>query len=350
VRKLVSAMDIKCINPLCDPDWDQLVVSHPDFSFFHSAAWAKVLSKTYGHEPVYLRFSQRGEMVALVPMMEVRSPLTGHRGVCLPFTDFCGPLMFGADYSAAVEKLSEVAWERKWKYFEVRGGKTSDGSATPALTFYGHSLDLRRGPEDLLTRVRSSARRALRKAERSGLSVQVIRTRESVVEFYRLHVQTRRRHGLPPQPISFFQNIYDEVIKPGLGFVAIANSGSRSVAAAVFFSFGKSAVYKFGASDQRFQDLRGNNLVMWEAIRFLAQNGAETLHFGRTSLENDGLRRFKLAWGAKEETIAYFKFDTMAGEWVARRDSASGFHEAIFGRLPSALNRLAGTIIYPHLD
>jgi CelD/BcsL family acetyltransferase involved in cellulose biosynthesis len=344
-------MDIKFVNPLCDPDWDRLVLSHPDVSFFHSAAWAKVISKTYGHEPVYLNCSQRGDLIALLPMMEVRSPLTGRRGVCLPFTDFCGPLIFGEGGSApAFAKLSEMARERRWKYFEVRGGRTLEASPTPALAFYGHTLDLRSGPEILLTQIKSCARRALRKAERSGLSVQVARTREAILEFYRLHVRTRRRHGLPPQPVSFFLNIHDEVIKPGLGFVVVARSGSRPIAAAVFFQFEKKAVYKFGASDERLQELRGNNLTMWEGIRFLAQNGAETLHFGRTSLENDGLRKFKLTWGTVEETIEYFKFDTLAGAWVTGRDAASGFHEAIFGRLPSALNCLAGAIIYPHLD
>jgi hypothetical protein len=344
-------MNIKFVNPLSDPDWDRLVLLHPDFSFFHSAAWAKVLSKTYGHEPVYLRCSQRREVVALVPMMEVRSPLTGRRGVCLPFSDFCDPLIFGEGVSAAVfDKLSEIARERKWRYFEVRGGKNFGGSAVPALAFYGHMLDLRSGPEVLLTRLKSCARRALRKAERSGLSVEVARTREAVLEFYLLHVRTRRRHGLPPQPVSFFLNIHDEVIKPGMGFVVVARSGARPIAAAVFFQFAKKAVYKFGASDKRLQELRGNNLTMWEGIRFLAQNGAESLHFGRTSLENDGLRRFKLTWGTEEETIEYLKFDTLAGAWVTARGGASGFHEAIFGRLPSALNRLAGAIIYPHLD
>jgi lipid II:glycine glycyltransferase (peptidoglycan interpeptide bridge formation enzyme) len=249
-----------------------------------------------------------------------------------------------------MHKLSDLALERKWKYLEVRGGSTFELPATPAVVFYGHMLDLRGGTEELLTRFKSSARRAIRKAERSGLSVQVTRTREAILGFYRLHVQTRRRHGLPPQPESFFLNIYDEVIKPGLGFVVLASSGPRVVASAVFFHFGKKAVYKFGASDEKLREFRGNNLVMWEGIRFLAQNGAETLHFGRTSLENDGLRRFKLTWGTEEETIEYFKFDPVAEEWVIGRESASGFHNAVFGRLPSALNCLVGAIIYPHLD
>jgi lipid II:glycine glycyltransferase (peptidoglycan interpeptide bridge formation enzyme) len=344
-------MEIKSINPLCDPDWDQMVLSHADCSFFHSTAWAKVLCKTYGHEPVYLRFSERGELVALVPIVDVRSPLTGRRGVCLPFTDFCGPLMFGeSGLLFVMAKLSELARERKWKYFEFRGGTTLTASARKAETFYGHTLDLRSDPRALFTRFKSSASRALRKGERSGLSIQIARSREAILEFYRLHVRTRRRHGLPPQPLSFFLNIHHEVMKPGLGFVVLANIASRPVAAAVFFHFGTTAIYKFGASDERLQELRGNNLIMWEGIRFLAQSGVETLHFGRTSLDNHGLRRFKLNWGSEEVAIEYFRFETTERAWVDTRDTTQGIHNAVFGRMPLGLNRLAGTIIYPHLD
>jgi hypothetical protein len=259
--------------------------------------------------------------------------------------------MFVEDASpCVVHKLIEVARERKWKFFEIRGGRVIEPSATPALEFYGHTLDLRCCTEQLFTRLKSCARRALRKAERSCLSLQVTRTREAVLAFYRLHTRTRRRHGLPPQPLSFFMNIHDEIIKPGLGFVVTASARSRCVAAAIFFHFDNKAVYKFSASDERCQELRGSNLIIWEGIRFLLQNGAATLHFGRTSLENEGLRRFKLTWGAEEEKIKYLKFDGVAKTWVPRRDAASGLHELVFARLPLTLNRLAGAVIYPHLD
>ena len=48
------------------------------------------------------------------------------------------------------------------------------------------------------------------------------------------------------------------------------------------------AVFKFGASDDRRQSLRGNSLVMWSAIEHLAQKGFEKLHLGRTSCEHYG--------------------------------------------------------------
>jgi len=177
-----------------------------------------------------------------------------------------------------------------------------------------------------------------------------VRNRQAIDDFYRLHVQTRRRHGLPPQPISFFVNIYEHIIRPGFGFTVLAHRGSRPIASAIFFRFGKNALYKYGASDKRFQELRANNLVMWQGIQFLARTGAEKLHFGRTECENDGLRRFKLSWGTEEETIGYFRVDQLGRQCLVAAPHDSGFHTRIFGRLPLVLNRLAGSMIYPHLD
>ena len=346
-----TSVHLELLDPLHDPEWDRLALAHPDAGFFHTSAWAKVLARTYGHRPAYLRISRSSELVALVPMMEVRSPVTGRRGVSLPFTDFCGPLLFNEDRANLVmEKLAEMARERNWKHFEVRGGPAPHAPATPSSTFYGHELDLRQPEETLFAGFASSVRRAIRKAEKNDLDVQVTRSREAVLAFYRLHVQTRRKHGLPPQPISFFLNIYEEVIAHDLGFVVLAKAGDRPVAAAMYFRSGKKAVYKFGASDETLLEARGNNLTMWAAIKHLASTGAESLHFGRSSMDNDGLRRFKLGWGTKESTIQYFRFAPSIGTWVTGRDRTTGFHTAVFHRLPLALNRLAGAIIYPHLD
>ncbi|MBV8900554.1 MAG: peptidoglycan bridge formation glycyltransferase FemA/FemB family protein [Verrucomicrobia bacterium] len=346
-------MDLQVVDPVQDHTWDSLVLSHPNYHFFHSTCWARVLCKTYGHRAVYLRCFQQGELKALVPMMDVRSFLTGCRGVCLPFTDFCSPLIFSDRdrvWPSVVATLTQVARERKWKYFEIRGGRALDPSTKPAAGYYGHRLDLGGSTEELFASLKSSARRAVRKAERSRLRVEVTRTRDALLDFYRLHAATRRRHGVPPQSVAFFLNIYDEIIRQNLGFVAVASMAACPVAAAVFLHFGKRAVYKFGASDHKFQEFRGSNLAMWEGIRFLTENGFETVHFGRTALENDGLRRFKQTWGAEEDRIEYLRFGPIAEAKAKTQATTSGVHRSVFGRLPVSLNCLAGTLIYPHLD
>jgi Acetyltransferase (GNAT) domain len=346
-----KSLQMRILDPIHEPVWDHVVTLHRDANCFHTSAWAKVLHQTYSHRPFYLQFSCRRRLAALIPLMEVRSPFTGRRGVCLPFSDACEPLVFDPEVIELVkDRLIRFAQERRWRYLEIRGGKFFRLASNSVPQFYGHRLDLCRAVDELVSRFASPVGRAIRKAERSGVSAAVVRNRQAIVDFYRLHVQTRRRHGLPPQPVSFFLNIYGHIIKAGLGFVVIAQQRSRPIAAAVFFRFGKNALYKYGASDKKFQELRANNLVMWQAIQVLARTGAEKLHFGRTECKNDGLRRFKLSWGTEEETIDYIRVDPSARECLVGAPSGSGFHKKIFARLPLALNRLAGSMIYPHLD
>ena len=252
-RPSPSVLAVTVLDPLCDLNWDRLVISHPGFSFFHSAAWARVLSRTYGHTPFFLRFADADKSVALLPLMEVASPLTGRRGVSLPFSDFCQPLTSnGWRKESLMEKLVELGRERRWRYFEVRGGReTLPASATAVTKYYGHRLNLTLGIDELFAHFQSSVRRAIRKAEKSGLAVEMTNSREGLMDFYRLHVRTRRRHGTAPQPLSFFFNIYEEIIKADLGFVVLAKDGTRLVAGAVFFHSGQAGLYKFGASDER---------------------------------------------------------------------------------------------------
>jgi len=180
--------------------------------------------------------------------------------------------------------------------------------------------------------------------------VQVVSSREAVLRFYWLHILTQKRQGLPPMPLSYFLRIYDSIIEPGLGFVVLVEKEARPVAAGVFFSYGKRAVYKSAASDKTFQDLRPNNLVMWEGIKSLIRRGVDTFDLGGTSMEGEGLRRFKLSWGSEEEIIRWFRFDMARGAWVNPRPPRSGFHKRIFRALPLALNKIAGAMIYRHLD
>ncbi len=376
------ALAVQLLNPLTIPSWDEFVQAWSDYTFFHGQAWARVLHRTYGHRPCYALLdgavseappksahfapgeggagdqNLRPKSQVLIPLMEVRSLLTGCRGVGLPFTDECSPLGGGVFISptssyllAPASPLLDLARKRGWRFIEVRGGPPPEPGATPSVSFFGHRLNLAgRSPEALFQRCELSVRRATRKAQQSGLRVELSQTLDAVHDFYALHIRTRRKHGVPPQPFAFFRNIHEEIMAKGLGFVAIARLELRAVAASVFFHLGKRAIYKFGASDERQQHLRANNLVMWEAISWFARQGFESLHFGRTSLSNDGLRRFKLGWGTEEETLCYYRFDLRRHCWLTGADRASGWHNHLFRHLPAWPNRVLGALLYPHLD
>ncbi len=340
---------LQVVNPADMADWDAQVMAQPNYLFFHCAAWARVLEKTYDFKPTYLANLEQGVLRSMLPLMEVRSWLTGRRGVGLPFTDHSGPLCsdpgsFAELFWKAVERGKTLGW----RSVECRGGRELLDGAPASLAFYGHILDLEGGEDRLLGRMKSSARGAIRKAEKSGLKVNVSRTPEAMREYYALQCKTRKKHGLPPQPFALFKNIQEQILARNLGFIVTASHQNRPVAAAVYFQLGDRAIYKFSASDEEYQALRGANLVMWEAIKCLAGKGAKTLHLGRTSGWNGGLRHFKLAWGAGEHRIEYVKYDLRTGRFVMDKDESSGWHNHIFRRMPVGFSRLLGSILYRH--
>ena len=74
-----KSLQMRILDPVNDPGWDHVVALHRDAGCFHTSAWAKVLHKTYNHQPFYLQFSRRRRLAALIPLMEVRSLFTGHQ-------------------------------------------------------------------------------------------------------------------------------------------------------------------------------------------------------------------------------------------------------------------------------
>ena len=340
------------LQPAEGSEWDALVQQHPEADVFHSSAWARVIHDSYRHRPLYIHFHSADEPVALVPLIEVLSPLTGRRAVCLPFTDACGPLLFQPREAEIISReIGKLSKERSWNYFEIRGDELLGSCGQATSTYYGHILRLAADSAAVFARFSEATRRAIRRAEKNNLSVEVSQEAEAVQEFYDLHVQTRRKHGLPPQPFGFFGNIHRHLVKAGFGFTVLVRAGNHVAAGAIFLLNAKRAIYKFAASDPERTASRGNNLVIWEGIQHIIRAGCEKLHFGRTSLENRGLRRFKGSWGAEEHMIRYYRFEAhgrpAAGSVHSRE---TGLHQHLFRRLPQGFNRLAGAVIYPHLD
>jgi lipid II:glycine glycyltransferase (peptidoglycan interpeptide bridge formation enzyme) len=337
-------------NSLRQVERDAFLTAHPRASFFHTPAWAAVLQEAYGCRPAEFRVRQGGALKALIPLMEVDSWLTGRRGVCLPFTDACEPLCEDQrEFNRLLKAVLVHGQDRDWRYLEVRGGGGLLPASPPSATYFGHVLELEPDLEAVFERLHEPVRRAIRKALKEGVTVEITTDFEALELFYELHCGTRRRLGLPPQPFRFFGCLHRHVLSQKLGFVAVARQAGRPIAAAVFCYFGERAIYKYGASDRRFQHLRPNNLLMWEAIRWFARRGFRSLDLGRTDRSHEGLRRFKLGWGTRELVLEYRRYDVRRGKFVEDGGRNSGIRDLACRLLTMPGLRAVGGAIYGHM-
>ena len=169
------------------------------------------------------------------------------------------------------------------------------------------------------------------------------RDRAALTAFYRLHVATRRRLGVPTQPRRFVLGL-ERLFSAGLGFVLLVRSSDRIAAAAVFLTTRGTLTYKYGASDARALSARPNNLLFMEAIRWGCEHGCRSLDFGRTHWGQEGLRAFKLSWGAQERELRY----RHVGRAPRRDAHVGGALAALIRRSPPLAGRLIGEVLYRH--
>lgn len=281
--------------------------------------------------------------------MEVNSILTGKRGVSLPFSDYSDSIISESYNPDEIFKyLIQYGKDNGWKTLEIRGGNISLSNLQPSSSYYGHTLVLSKDADKIFSAFRDSTKRNIKKAIKEGVTVSRHQSLEAIKEFYRLNCMTRKEHGLPPQPFYFFRKLFEHIISQNKGFVVLAAYKDITIAGAVYFNFGNKAIYKYGASDKKHQNLRANNLVMWEAVKWYAENGFSSFCFGRTELENEGLLQFKRGWGTEERNINYYKYDLTKNTFVSKSDSTSPTSTRLFHNMPISLLKVTGSVIYKH--
>ena len=334
------------VDPRIDPRWARLVTGNANALIFHHPAWLRVLTERYPYRLAGICVLDGGNGIAAgIPVALVSSRLTGRRLVALPFSDVCPPLIAEdapADVLIALAGELDSLRRRRQLPLEVRAPLPE--LAEPSERFCHHRLELGDPLVDVERCYTAQVRRNIRKARRLGVVVERRRDLHAIDTFYELHLQTRRRQGVPTQSRAFIRSLAS-LFAQDLGFVAIARFEGRPVAAAIFLSAGRTLTYKYGASDRRFQHVRPNNLLFAEIIRWASDAGLANVDFGRTDTANEGLRAFKRSWGASEQPLAYTYCGTPPARGGHRMERVAA---AVIRRSPKTVGRVVGTLLYPH--
>ncbi len=349
-------MQAKIIDPSEDKRWDEFVADHPQGTVFHLSNWARVLQRTYRFVPYYLVLEDADRRIkAGCPFFVIKSWLTGNRLVCLPFTDVCYALASGDEdieslFCAAIEK----AKEEKARYIEIRGQQPNgiwQGLHFKNQNYYKtFRLDLSPGTDSVWNGFRKFTRRHIRKAERTKLTIEKSETEKGMRDFYLLNLATRKKHGVPPQPYDFFENMWQELIPTGLAFVLLVKYKNVSIAGGVFLVDKDTIYYKFNASDRNYLQYRPNHLLIWHAIQYGCEKGYNFFDSGRSSPDNLGLVAFKRSWGMQERDLPYYYWPTVKG--VASTKERSLKYKIITSlvrRTPTTISRVAGELLWKHL-
>jgi hypothetical protein len=339
------------LDPLHDPRWKAFVGTHPDASVFHQVEWLQALESCYQYLPVALTLSPPGSPLENgLLLCEVRSRLTGNRLVSIPFSDHCEPLINDREeLELFLSYLTERVERSGWKYFELRPIlHTPDDKKNLGISqnYYFHRLDLRPSEQTLFKKFhKDSVQRKIRRAEREALRYEEGTSETHLQHFYKLMITTRRRQGIPPQPVSWFRSL---VTSMGRNVqIRVALKAETPVASILTLTTKKSLVYKYGCSDSRFSNLGGTPLLFWNAIRQAKANGIEELDMGRSDIANTGLITFKERWGATRSAVNYWRYPLKSA--FSNPERLIRYAKKFISVAPDQALILLGDLLYRHV-
>jgi len=329
--------------------WEENFTMDREARFQHSLDYKKIIEETYKNcEAHYYISLKKEKSVALFPFFLVKSRIFGKRFISVPFLDVGGFLgKYDANNLKEVIKLLkqegrsiEIRLNSSMKDFEKYRKllKQEEFGEIGGREQFIISLT---SEEDMWKRFHKHTRNDIRKAMKSGLQIRPIKDNSELKKFYSLYIQQMRNFGTPQHSFRFFGNLFKS--KKVVGFNCYKDK--NLVGSLIVFFNGRFGYVAFNVSNSKYRNLRPNDLLYWETIRWAIGNKIEELDLGqveRSALKESramGLFKFKQKWLGKIYERIYFTFP--------KRNNSGGENKlkkfkSIWRKIPLPLVRILG--------
>jgi lipid II:glycine glycyltransferase (peptidoglycan interpeptide bridge formation enzyme) len=169
-------------------------------------------------------------------------------------------------------------------------------------------VDLSASLESIHSRFASALRRNLKRAQRSGLSVEQVVQGEDIDQFANLLLQSARVGGYSvPNAQAIAEYLRATLLEDGSrAALLVTKRSGRVEAGIVVLPAGRAAVYHWGARERATDSaLPLTHLLHWAGIRWAQQSGFAFYDFGglNGAAELNGIDRFKLSYGCLERAL-----------------------------------------------
>jgi FemAB-related protein (PEP-CTERM system-associated) len=295
------AIRLRPLDDVSAPAWDAFVLSMPNGSFFHRAAWAQVIENAFGHRSHYTLAEQDGAIVGVLPLVHVRSRLFGNTLVSTPFCVYGGPLAIDRETAAALEGHSGALRERLGaSAVELRDRDDVDSDWVVRSDLYVTFRKSIVGDHDgNMMAIPSKQRAMVRKGIQNGLSSV---SHRDVAVLHRIYAESVRNLGTPVFSRRYFA-ILGTMFSDCSDIVTVLDA-EQPIASVMNFYFRDEVLPYYGGGTTEARHRAGNDFMYWEVMRRAADRDCRLFDFGRSKL-GTGAFAFKRNWGFTPSPLPY---------------------------------------------
>ncbi len=212
---------------------------------------------------------------------------------------------------AVLQHLLHFAKQRNIVYikFEPITQVTPSSPLRPSISSlfprWTQCLDLTKHEDELLKNMKQKTRYNIRLAEKKGVTVQEMTNDKGFEIFSKLYFETTKRQRYAGHNNNYHKTIFN-TLKKTQSHILVAEYNGEPIAAYHLLQFHDVLYYIYGGSSDRYREVMGANLIMWEAIRLGKRLGCTSFDlWGSLPPEHDardvwaGFTRFKSGFGTE---------------------------------------------------
>ncbi len=350
-------MKVLEVDPQSYIQWDQFLINHPGAEIYHHSLWKELIQLSFRRlEPKYLVVvNGDGKLIGITPGFISSKLLSNRLYLSLPMASYCDPLFQSKNAEAMLIKhFKNLCSEKIINAIQINAIERhpileTEGyqRLTEYVTHFSHiNLPL----DALLNRFhKSSIQQRIRRANRFGLTVRRSNSILDIEVFYRLHLLSRKRLGLPALPLIFFETMWKVFYNSGMLDLLITTYRDVDISAMILLKFKDRVYSEYTVTDPNYFNRNPNHFIIWKAMEIAHFEGYKFFDFGRSSIQNIGLINFKKRWGTKTKQLHYYS----SGKQLMAVNSSSYWKIHTFRilcrQMPPELLKVLGNTIYRYI-
>ncbi len=274
---------------LDDVEWPRLD-AFEDRTFSQRCHWLQFVSQAQQGEIVVARLVDGGATAGYFTGIIVRR--AGVRIMGSPFPGWTTPYL-GFNLAPGVARADAVAALLPFVFRELRclHVELSDPQLTRAdVERFGFDVrvgttfesDLAEDEDTMFSRMESSTRRAIRKSEKSGVTIEVADPEGFAADYYAHLVDVFAKQQMrPTYDCDRVERLIRNVHPSGdLLLLRARDPGGRSIATGIFPGYNRRSYFWGNASLREHQILRPNEAIHWSAMRYWHERGIAVHEWG----------------------------------------------------------------------
>jgi len=289
-------------------DWQHLD-GFEDRTVFQTREWVRFVSECQKATPVIAEFREGGEVAGYFTGLTfsrfgVKVLGSSFPGWTTPYMGF--NLVNGASRASALQALETEVWGTlKCLHMEVSDPnfRVEDGQELgfQCESYVSYRTDLTKSEDEIFNSMESSCRRCVRKAEKSGVTIEEAHDAAFADEYYEQLKDVFAKQGLvPTYSIERVRSLIKHLEPTGrVLLVRARDPQGKCIASGIFPGYNKIAEFWGNASFRSSQILRPNEFIHWYVMRYWKRRGVAVYDWG-------GGGPYKEKYGCVPHSVPWF--------------------------------------------